>query len=208
MRVVPKSIDGLVPVIVQDDRTRQVLMLAYMNQAALDETRRSGLVTFYSRSRARLWKKGETSGNFLELVEMGADCDGDALLARVRPRGPVCHVGDATCFAEAADASFQFLAELQAVVDSRFGAVTDGPPSYTAKLIAGGLDRMAQKVGEEGIETVIAAKNPDREALIGESADLVFHLMVLLRAREVAFSEVVNKLRDRHEDSVAGRSRL
>ena len=192
-----KSPDGLIPAVVQHAETGQVLMLGYMNQAALEQTRATQLVTFYSRSKQRLWVKGESSGNYLDLVGVADDCDHDALLVLARPRGPTCHTGAASCFADIANNdSISFLGTLQRTIDSRFAGKPEG--SYVTKLIERGLDRMAQKVGEEGVETVIAAKNADDAALLGESADLLFHLMVLLRARGLSLAQVVRTLESRH----------
>jgi len=193
-----KPIDGLVPAIVQHAQTGEVLMLGYMNDAALQQTLQTKLVTFYSRSKQRLWVKGESSGHHLDLVDVHADCDEDALLVRCLPRGPTCHNGTTSCFGNelGPQRNLSFLSELQATIDSRFADRPQG--SYVAKLIAQGLDRMAQKVGEEGVETVIAAKNPDDQALLGEAADLLFHLMVLLRARGLGLDAVVRLLERRH----------
>lgn len=188
--------DGLVPAIVQHARTGEVLMLGYMDEAALAKTRESGLVTFYSRSKQRLWTKGETSGDVLALVDLKIDCDADTLLVRALPAGPTCHTGTTSCFGDDVAPLLGFLAELDALVASRHAERPEG--SYTTKLFDGGIRRMAQKVGEEGVETALAAVAEDDDALLGEAADLVFHLMVVLRARGIGFERVVQKLASRH----------
>jgi phosphoribosyl-ATP pyrophosphohydrolase/phosphoribosyl-AMP cyclohydrolase len=185
--------DGLLPVIVQDAGNLRVLMLGYMNSEALAATRASGHVTFYSRSKQRLWKKGETSGHVLELVSLQADCDNDTLLILARPHGPTCHLQRASCFA---DAPASFLADLDALVAQRERERPSG--SYTTALFQEGIRRIAQKVGEEGVETALAAVVQDDTALLGESADLVFHLLVLLRARGLSLQDVSSLLQQRH----------
>jgi phosphoribosyl-ATP pyrophosphohydrolase/phosphoribosyl-AMP cyclohydrolase len=187
-----KKMGGLLPAIVQNDADGTVLMVGYMDAAALAKTRRTGRVTFYSRSKKRLWTKGESSGNFLRLRSAALDCDGDALLIRAVPDGPACHTGAKTCF----DVPLDFLKDLDAVVDGRFREKPKG--SYVTGLIREGLDRIAQKVGEEAVETVIASKNKDRELFVGEAADLIFHLAVLLRARGASLSDAAKVLRGRH----------
>ena len=185
--------DGLLPVIVQDASNLRVLMLGYMNIEALAATRASGFVTFYSRSKQRLWKKGESSGHVLELVSIQADCDNDTLLVLARPHGPTCHLQRDSCFPEA---PASFLADLDGVVKQR---EQDRPAgSYTTKLFEEGIRRIAQKVGEEGVETALAAVVQDDTALLGESADLLFHLTVLLRARGLALTDAVAVLEKRH----------
>lgn len=187
---------GLVPAIVQDVDSNRVLMLAYMNEESWEKTEQSGLVTFYSRSRLSLWTKGETSGNTLQFISAYSDCDGDTILIRARPAGPACHLGTTTCFQQA-DQGFEFLGTLTKVIDSRFKE-TSPDNSYVAKLANSGVDKIAQKVGEEAVETVIASKNTDAEALKGEAADLLFHLMVLLRAKDLQLQDVVDVLQARH----------
>ncbi|MGN6479826.1 bifunctional phosphoribosyl-AMP cyclohydrolase/phosphoribosyl-ATP diphosphatase HisIE [Luteibacter sp.] len=189
--------DGLVPAIVQHARTGEVLMLGYMDEAALAKTRDTGLVTFFSRSKQRLWTKGETSGDTLALVDLKIDCDNDTILVRAIPAGPTCHTGTTSCFGNDVVPSLGFLAELDALVASRHAERPDG--SYTTRLFEGGIRRMAQKVGEEGVETALAAVAEDDDALIGEAADLVFHLMVVLRARGIGFGQVAAKLASRHK---------
>ncbi|UPG91615.1 bifunctional phosphoribosyl-AMP cyclohydrolase/phosphoribosyl-ATP diphosphatase HisIE [Luteibacter aegosomaticola] len=188
--------DGLVPAIIQHARTGEVLMLGYMDEAALAKTRESGLVTFFSRSKQRLWTKGETSGDTLALVDLKIDCDNDTLLVRALPAGPTCHTGTTSCFGNEVVPSLGFLAELDALVASRHAERPEG--SYTTTLFEGGIRRIAQKVGEEGVETALAAVAQDDDALIGEAADLVFHLMVALRARGIGFEAVATKLASRH----------
>jgi len=176
---------GLVPAVVQDAATHRVLMLAYVSRQSLEHTLATGLATFYSRSRQRLWTKGETSGNTLRVVALEADCDADALLLRVQPQGPTCHLGRTSCFAGAAGSA---LGALDAVVASRAAAMPDG--HYTTRLLRAGVRRVAQKVGEEGVETALAAVVQDDEALLGEAADLAYHLLVLLRARGLGLEDV------------------
>ncbi|TWT21597.1 bifunctional phosphoribosyl-AMP cyclohydrolase/phosphoribosyl-ATP diphosphatase HisIE [Luteimonas wenzhouensis] len=183
---------GLVPAVVQDARTLRVLMLGYMDRAALEATLSGRRVTFFSRSKGRLWTKGESSGHFLDLVSVDVDCDGDALLVQASPRGPTCHLQRASCFDSAPGAT---LAELSALVEARATLRPEG--SYTTKLFEGGVRRIAQKVGEEGVETALASVAQDDDALLGEAADLVFHLLVLLRARGLGLEDVEAKLRTR-----------
>lgn len=185
--------DGLLPAIVQDADSLRVLMLGYMNAEALAATRASGHVTFFSRSKQRLWTKGESSGHFLDLVELKVDCDNDTLLVLARPQGPTCHLGRASCFP---DAPGGFLGELDALVASRERERPAG--SYTTKLFESGVRRIAQKVGEEGVETALAAVVQDDEALLGESADLLYHLIVLLRARGLSLADAIAVLHERH----------
>jgi phosphoribosyl-ATP pyrophosphohydrolase/phosphoribosyl-AMP cyclohydrolase len=187
---------GLVPVIVQDSVTSKVLMLGYMNEAALTETRSSGKVTFFSRSKGRLWTKGETSGNFLHLKDIKLDCDRDTLLVKAKPSGPVCHTGADTCFAEQNQADLSFLSHLQDIIHSRRTADVDD--SYTASLFRKGINKVAQKVGEEAVEVVIEAKDDNQDLFLNESADLLFHLMVLLEAKDTSLQEVVEVLAERH----------
>lgn len=193
---------GLLPVVVQDAATGAVLMVAFADREAVERTVATGEAWFWSRSRGRLWRKGETSGNVLDVVSVTADCDSDALLVRARPRGPTCHRGTASCF-EPAVPGLE-LGWLARVVAERRTA--DVAASYTARLFAEGLPRIAQKVGEEGVETVIAgldASEKGRERLVTESADLLFHLLVLLEARGVAPEEVARELERRHTDRSA-----
>lgn len=184
---------GLLPAIVQDVRTHRVLMLGYMDRAALDATRANGRVTFYSRSKQRLWMKGESSGHVLEVVSIETDCDMDTLLVQAIPHGPTCHLDRCSCFA---DAPGSFVGELDALVKARFESRPAG--SYTTRLFDGGVRGIAQKVGEEGVETALAAVVQDDAALLGEAADLVFHLQVLLRARGLSLRDVDEVLETRH----------
>ena len=184
---------GLLPAIVQDAVAGRVLMLGYMSREELATTLASRTVTFYSRSRGRLWRKGETSGHVLDLLSVEADCDGDALLVQARPQGPTCHIGTASCFAQAPS---DFLRELDALVEARERERPAG--SYTTALFESGLRRIAQKVGEEGVETSLAAVAEDDAALLGEAADLVYHLVVLLRARGLSVTEALAVLEKRH----------
>ena len=185
--------DGLVPAIVQDATTGRVLMLGYMNRDAYERTLSVGEAVFFSRSRQRLWRKGETSGNTLKVTEIRADCDGDTLLVRAEPAGPTCHRGTVTCFGE--ELSATLLDDLQAVIDGRLAQRPE--ESYVAKLAAAGIARAAQKVGEEGVETALAAVTRDDEGLAEEASDLVFHLLVLLRLRGLSLEDLLAKLADR-----------
>jgi len=188
---------GLIPAIVQDVATGRVLMLGYMNPDALEETRRSGKVTFYSRSRQRLWTKGEESGNFLELVEISEDCDQDTLLVKAIPHGPTCHKGTDTCWRESNEEHFGFLSQLEQVISDRR---TKAPQnSYVASLFEKGINKIAQKVGEEAVELVIEAKDDSEDLFLNESADLLFHLLILLQAKGHSLSDVTAVLRDRHK---------
>ena len=187
---------GLVPTIVQHVATGEVLMLGYMNAEAVAATRASGFVTFWSRSKRRLWRKGETSGRVLEVKSIRVDCDRDALLVEAAPRGPTCHLGNASCFGEDAKRPLAFLAKLDALIERRRAERPAG--SYTTGLFEAGVRRIAQKVGEEGVETALAAVVQDDAALLGEAADLVYHLMVLLRARGLSLADVGATLARRH----------
>jgi len=191
--------DGLLPAIVQDAQSGRVLMLGYMSEETLRETLSGGRVVFYSRSRGGRWLKGETSGHCLNLVQVSADCDRDALLILADPVGPTCHRGTVSCFDEAQPTGAQayaFLDMLEKTIASRIAERPEG--SYTARLFAQGPGRMAQKVGEEGVETALAAVSRDDKALIGESADLLYHLLVLLKSRNLTLGEVVLELQSRH----------
>lgn len=186
---------GLVPVIVQSAKSLKVLMLGYMNQAALEQTLASQKVTFFSRSKQRLWTKGESSGNFLNLVSIRLDCDRDTLLIKANPVGPVCHTGSDTCFAEA-NTSIHFLQHLENTIKDRHDNPND--QSYTASLFAKGINKVAQKVGEEAVELVIEAKDDNTDLFLGEAADLMYHYLVLLRAKGFGLREVVEVLEGRH----------
>ena len=187
---------GLLPAIVQDRATREVLMVGYMDRDALAATFASGFATFYSRSKGRLWQKGETSGNRLAVRGVFADCDEDALLVEAEPEGPTCHLGTRSCFGEGGGEGVAFLARLAQIVSER--AKSGGTSSYTAKLLAEGPVRIAQKVGEEGVEVALAAATGDRDGCIGETADLVYHLTVLMEAMGFGWEDVAARLRDRH----------
>ena len=195
---------GLVPAIVQDARSGSVLMLGYMNREALQATLASGRVVFFSRSRQRLWQKGESSGNHLELRALRLDCDADTLLLSVQPAGPVCHTGTLTCFGDeplAAATRLSFLAQLEQVIAQRVAENPEG--SYTARLVQSGLRRVAQKLGEEGLEVALAGCAEDDAALLGECADLLYHLLVLLRARSLSLEQVVDVLQARHASTIS-----
>lgn len=187
---------GLLPAIVQDADSGLVLMLGYMNAQALEESRRSGRVTFFSRSKDRLWTKGESSGHYLGLVSVSLDCDADTLLVLARPQGPTCHTGTCTCFGEFPGPDVAFFGELGKLVERRHRERPAG--SYTTKLFDAGTRRIAQKVGEEGVETALAAVAQDADALLGEAADLVYHLTVLLRDRGLGLGDLARVLRERH----------
>ncbi|MFC4701760.1 bifunctional phosphoribosyl-AMP cyclohydrolase/phosphoribosyl-ATP diphosphatase HisIE [Glaciecola siphonariae] len=188
--------DGLIPCIVQDARSAQVLMQGYMNQAALAHTLETKQVTFFSRSKQRLWTKGETSGNTLDLIDISADCDADSILVLAHANGPTCHTGSTSCWSHSDVSDFSFLAELENVLASRKGADVDS--SYTASLYQKGIKRIAQKVGEEGVETALAATVADLDELKNESADLMYHLIVLLQASGLSLSDTINVLKQRH----------
>ena len=190
---------GIVPAIVQDANTGRVLMLGYMNRAAYQKTLNSGRVTFYSRSRQVLWTKGETSGNFLKLVDIRADCDGDTLLVKAIPSGPVCHTGQDTCFGETNCPSDRFLPRLEGIIASRKNASPER--SYTARLLQAGAATLARKVCEEATEVLLAAIMESPERLVEESADLLYHLLVLLQLKGVRLEQVEDTLRARHESA-------
>ena len=192
-----KYADGLVPAIVQDANTKAVLMMGFMNQEAVDVTLSQQKVTFYSRSKSRLWTKGEESGNFLNFVRMAVDCDNDTLLIQDNPVGPVCHNGTDTCWGAANNPSnTDFLNTLEGVIAQRKSAAAD--TSYVASLFAKGINKIAQKVGEEAVEVVIEAKDNNEKLFLDESADLLFHYLILLQAKGNTLSDVVKVLSDRH----------
>lgn len=192
---------GLIPAVVQDHVTGQVRMLGYMDRAALASTLERGVVTFYSRSRQRLWTKGESSGNSLSLIAVHADCDADSLLILATPKGPTCHLGSLSCFGDEALPQAAFLDRLEHIQAERSSA--DPVHSYTARLLAGGVKRIAQKVGEEGVETALAAVAGEPAELTSEAADLLYHLLLLLRARGSSLEQVMAELQRRHSDSKA-----
>lgn len=192
-----KYADGLVPAIVQDHRTHKVLMLGFMNQESLEKTMKEGKITFYSRSKKRLWTKGEESGNFLYLKEISSDCDQDTLLIKAVPTGPVCHTGADTCWSEK-NHSDDFLYHLEDIINLRKKSEDSG--SYVRSLFAKGINKIAQKVGEEAVEMVIEAKDDNGELFLNESADLLFHYLVLLNAKGYNLHDVVNVLEGRHAE--------
>lgn len=192
--------DGLIPAIIQDADTFQVLMLGYMNQEALEKTLDEERVTFYSRTKSRLWTKGETSGNFLNLVDIQQDCDNDTLLILAHPEGPTCHTGNNSCFFEKdfqPKQNLSFLNDLEELIISRKKEMPED--SYTTSLFNEGIDKIAQKVGEEAVETIIEAKNKNHR-LVDEVSDLIYHLLVLLAEKEVSFDEVIQNLKKRHQE--------
>jgi len=189
--------NGLIPAIIQDDKTSSVLMLGYMNKEAFDKTMKEKIVTFWSRSKRRLWQKGETSGNFLHLVSVHKDCDSDTLLLRTNPQGPTCHTGSYSCFDVQPD-NLYILTELETVISERSRKLPEG--SYTTSLFNGGTSLIAQKLGEEAVETVVAALNQDLERLHEESADLIYHLLVLLREKGTTLSAVLSELEKRRSE--------
>ncbi|EGU30107.1 bifunctional phosphoribosyl-AMP cyclohydrolase/phosphoribosyl-ATP diphosphatase HisIE [Vibrio scophthalmi] len=194
-----QKVDGLVPVIVQDFLSSQVLMMGYMNQDALVTTGETGHVTFFSRTKQRLWTKGESSGNVLKLVNAALDCDNDTLLVKVTPVGPTCHTGTTTCWDgdKQAESQLVWLHQLEQLLADRKNADPDS--SYTASLYARGTKRISQKVGEEGVEVALAATSGDKAELVCESADLIYHLFVLLQDQGLSFNDVINKLKERHQ---------
>ena len=202
MNLAWEKMGGLIPAVVQDADTGEVLMVGFMDEAALEKTRESGRVTFFSRSRKQLWTKGETSGNFLALVDLVADCDADTLLVTARPAGPVCHLGTQTCFGEQARTPLSFLGRLDRLIGAREANRPEG--SYTTRLFESGAKRIGQKVGEEAVETALAAVAGDREELLEEASDLLYHLLVLLRAGQLSLSDLAARLQDRHTGSVHG----
>jgi phosphoribosyl-AMP cyclohydrolase / phosphoribosyl-ATP pyrophosphohydrolase len=200
--------DGLLPAVIQDARSGRVLMLGYMNEDALRRTLADGRVVFFSRSRNQLWTKGETSGHFLDVVQVTADCDNDTILVLAHPQGPTCHLGTTTCFAGARDpdaARIAFLATLEQTIALRIAESPEG--SYTARLFASGIGRIAQKVGEEGVETALAAVTREDPELVGECADLLYHLLVMLKARNLSFERVVQELASRHATKPTAKNR-
>ena len=191
------KMDNLLPAIVQDALSGKVLMQGYMDQDALAKTLETGKVTFFSRSKQRLWTKGETSGNTLDLVSVACDCDQDSLLVLANPNGPTCHTGVESCWFDGNTPAFTFLADLERVLAARKNA--DPKSSYTASLYNKGIKRIAQKVGEEGVETALAATVHDKEELKNEAADLLYHLTVLLQASDMSLNDALNVLRERHK---------
>lgn len=191
------KMDGLVPAIIQDSRTLKVLMLGFMNKEAYDKTVETGKVTFWSRTKQRLWTKGETSGNTLTVVDIKADCDYDTLLIKAIPAGPVCHTGSDTCWDEKNQNPIMFLSELQRFIEKRHEEMPEG--SYTTSLFKSGCGRMAQKVGEEAIESVIEAMANNNERLIYEASDMIYHLIVLLTSKGLKIEDLAQELQKRHD---------
>jgi phosphoribosyl-ATP pyrophosphohydrolase/phosphoribosyl-AMP cyclohydrolase len=193
-----KNPDGLVPAIIQDNVTNKVLMLGYMNAEAMKKTMETKLVTFFSRTKQRLWTKGEESGHVLNLVDIKLDCDSDSLLIKVNPKGPTCHKGSDTCWNETNDESYGFISKLEHTIASRIKA-GDSESSYVASLFAKGINKIAQKVGEEAVEVVIEAKDDNNALFLDESADLLFHYLMLLQAKEFTIKDVVSVLKSREK---------
>ncbi|NAY90996.1 bifunctional phosphoribosyl-AMP cyclohydrolase/phosphoribosyl-ATP diphosphatase HisIE [Muricauda sp. JGD-17] len=193
-----KEGNDLVPAIIQDAKTKNVLMLGFMNNEALQKTQVTKKVTFFSRSKQRLWTKGEESGNFLELVDMKVDCDNDTLLIMVNPTGPTCHKGTDTCWGESNMQSYGFLTQLEEVITSR-KANKEDEQSYVASLFRKGINKIAQKVGEEAVETVIEAKDDNDDLFLNESADLLFHYLILLQAKGYRLADIIETLESRHK---------
>ena len=193
-----KTTDNLIPAIIQDNETKNVLMLGYMNQEALDLTLATNKVTFFSRTKNRLWTKGEESGNFLELISIKEDCDNDTLLVKVKPVGPTCHTGLDTCWQEINNQEFGFLSKLENTIATR-KANADAEKSYVASLFAKGINKIAQKVGEEAVEVVIEAKDNNNDLFLSESADLLFHYLILLQAKGFQLQDVVEVLKGREK---------
>ena len=193
-----KNPDGLVPAIIQDANTKNVLMLGYMNQDALDKTQQTQQVTFFSRTKNRLWTKGEESGNFLNLVEIKLDCDNDTLLIFVNPSGPTCHKGSDTCWNDTNNESYGFISKLEDVITNRIEDA-EVTKSYVATLFKEGINKIAQKVGEEAVEVIIEAKDTNNELFLNESADLLFHYLLLLQAKGFKMKDVVTVLKGREK---------
>tara|TARA_B100000963_G_scaffold361435_1_gene396800 strand:+ start:86327 stop:86917 length:591 start_codon:yes stop_codon:yes gene_type:complete len=187
--------NGLVPAVVQDEKTKAVLMLGYMNTEAIDLTKKNKKVTFYSRSKKRIWMKGEESGNFLEFISMKSDCDNDTLLVRAIPTGNVCHKGDDTCWGEKNFEQISFVTELEEIILDRFNNRNE--KSYISSLFSKGINKIAQKFGEEAVELVIESKDDKDELFLNESADVLFHFLILLKAKGFSFTDVIDKLEDR-----------
>ena len=192
-----KNNDGLVPAIIQDATTKKVLMLGYMNAEAYQQTVDTNIVTFFSRTKNRLWTKGEESGNFLNVVGINLDCDNDTLLVIVNPVGPTCHKGTDTCWGEENTSSFGFLTQLEETIKDRRDN-SEGKKSYVASLFEDGINKIAQKVGEEAVEVVIEAKDSNDDLFLNESADLLFHYLILLQAKGFRLNDVVKVLKSRH----------
>ena len=192
-----KTNNKLIPAIIQDDETKSVLMLGYMNKDSIDKTKKTKKVTFYSRSKKRLWTKGEESGNYLNFISMRIDCDNDTLLIKAKPDGPTCHEGFDTCWKENNYISYGFLSDLEKVIEDRYNDINN-KKSYISSLFKEGINKIAQKVGEEAVETIIEVKNNEKERFLNESADLLFHLLILLKAKGVKFDDVISVLKSRN----------
>lgn len=192
-----EKLNGLLPAIIQDAQTSKVLMLGFMNEEALEKTRKEGKVTFFSRTKNRLWTKGEESGNFLQVLSITEDCDRDTLLIKARPEGPVCHTGKDTCFDEENKAGLEFIGKLQDLIDLRKQEKPEG--SYTTSLFEKGVNKIAQKVGEEAVELIIESMDKNDDLFLNEAADLIYHLLVLLSARGYGIQDVARLLEQRHK---------
>ncbi len=192
-----KTNNKLIPAIIQDDETKSVLMLGYMNKESIEKTKKTRKVTFYSRSKQRLWTKGEESGNYLNFISMKIDCDNDTLLIKAKPNGPTCHEGFDTCWKENNYISYGFLSDLEKVIEDRYNDINN-KKSYISSLFKEGINKIAQKVGEEAVETIIEVKNNDKERFLNESADLLFHLLILLKAKGVKLDNVISVLKSRN----------
>jgi len=192
-----KTNNKLIPAIIQDGETKSVLMLGYMNKDSIDKTKKTKKVTFYSRSKKRLWTKGEESGNYLNFISMKIDCDNDTLLIKAKPDGPTCHEGFDTCWKENNYISYGFLSDLEKVIEDRYNDINN-KKSYISSLFKEGINKIAQKVGEEAVETIIEVKNNEKERFLNESADLLFHLLILLKAKGVKFDDVISVLKSRN----------
>ena len=193
-----KNTDNLVPTIIQDAETKNVLMLGYMNNEAYEKTVKTKKVTFYSRTKNRLWTKGEESGNYLHLIDIKNDCDNDTLLITVTPEGPTCHTGTDTCWSQANSSNFGFISQLEDIIENRIENA-DSEKSYVASLLKNGINKVAQKVGEEAVEVVIEAKDNDENLFLNESADLLFHYLILLQAKGHKLNDVVSVLKGRQK---------
>ncbi len=191
------NFDGLIPAIIQDQQTRHVLMLGYMNKVALEKTIQENRVTFYSRSKQRLWTKGETSGNFLNVISIQNDCDKDALLIMVKPTGPTCHTGSDTCWNQKNQPTYGFLSTLETIITERKNNPNE--QSYTSSLFKKGINKIAQKVGEEAVEVVIEAKDDNDDLFIDEASDLMYHYLILLQAKGFTLKDIVSCLEKRHK---------
>ena len=191
------KLNGLIPAVIQDKNTNKVLMVGFMNQDAYEKTAKEKIVTFYSRTKSRLWTKGEESGNFLDVVEIIPDCDNDTVLIKANPRGPVCHTGSDTCFSEENKDILSFITYLQNLIVQRRVEMPEN--SYTTKLFQKGINKIAQKVGEEAVELIIEAKDSNDELFLNEAADLMYHLIVLLTAKNYRIEDVIDVLKTRHK---------